>query len=258
VTGFLATPALLSLSLVSPAFGQGRTGMVVFGDSLSDPGNHFIEFGTTALQPFAPIPDASYAIGGHHFTNGPTWAEQVANALHMPNSGSPALRTRGVFTNYAFGRARSRQCLAVAAACPAGQYPFGVVDLGFEVSHFLSDFAGSAPPANLYIVEFGGNDLDDALTALQTDSSGATSIAIIQAAVLAEAGSLQALYSAGARNFLIVSAANLAFTPFVQSLGPIAQFVATQFAAAYNGGMNQALALIANHLSSPSSKARLK
>ncbi len=77
--------------------------VVVFGDSLSDPDNHFIAFGTTSLQPFAPIPDASYAIGGHHFSDGATWAEQLTQNLQLPTSGSPALRAPGVFTNYAVG-----------------------------------------------------------------------------------------------------------------------------------------------------------
>jgi len=239
-----ALAVLLPLSLVSSAFGQAFTGIVFFGDSLSDPGNHFVEFGTSAHQPFAPIPDASYDIGGHHFSNGATWAEHVATDLHMPTSGGPALRTPGVFTNYAVGRARARQCTTVPAACPGGAYPTGVVDLAFEVSHFLADFAGSAPPAHLYAMWIGANDLDDALTALQTDPTGATSVAIIQAAVASEAASLQALYAAGARTFLIPSAVNLAFSPFLRSLGPTVQFLATQFAAAYNAGLDQVVAAL--------------
>lgn len=232
---------VLVLCLISVAAGQGFSGMVIFGDSISDPGNHFMKFGTTAHQPFQPVPDSSYAIGGHHFTNGATWAEQVAAALRMANSGGPALRAHGIFTNYAMGRARARQCNAVPAACAGGEYPLGVVDLSFEVSRFLTDFAGSAPVGNLYVMEIGGNDLQDALFALQTDNSGVTSVAIIQNAVLAEAGNIQALYAAGARNFLVLTAPNLGFTPFVQSLGQPALTLAAQFAAAYNGGLSQAL-----------------
>ena len=50
----------------SPATGQAPERLVVFGDSLSDPGNHFIAFGQTSRAPFGPIPDFPYAIGGHH------------------------------------------------------------------------------------------------------------------------------------------------------------------------------------------------
>ena len=74
---------LLSMALAPSAFAGDFTGLVVFGDSLSDPGNHFIAFGTIALQPFVPIPDASYAISGHHFSNGATWAEQAGRAFRL-------------------------------------------------------------------------------------------------------------------------------------------------------------------------------
>ena len=229
--------AALSLTSLAPSmFGQGFNGMVVFGTSLSDPGNHFIEFGTTALQPFAPIPDASDAIGGHHFTNGATWVEQLATSLHLPRSGSPALRKGGVFGNYAMGRARLRPCASVPAACPDGQYPFGVVEVGFEVNQFLSDVGGQAPPGYLYVIEVGGNDVNDALAALFTDPTFATSAAIIQAAVTAEAAHLQSLYLAGARTFLITSTPNFALTPYVRSLGPTAQFAAATLAAGYDPG----------------------
>src|SRR3989442_7005067 len=118
--------------LVPPAFASDFAQIIFFGDSLSDPGNHFIAFGTTAHQPFAPIPDDSYAIGGHHFSNGATWAEQLAQALHIPRSGSPALRAPGVFTNYAVGRARARPDAPV----------FRFYDLSTQVGLFLSDFGG--------------------------------------------------------------------------------------------------------------------
>ena len=232
---------LLPMSLAPSIFGQDFSGMVVFGTSLSDPGNHFIEFGTTALQPFAAVPDASYAIGGHHFTNGATWVEQVATSLHLPNGGSPALRRGGVFGNYAMGRARVRPCTTVPSACPDGQYPFGVVEVGFEVTQFLSDVGGNAPPGYLYVIEVGGNDVNDALVALSTDPTFTTSAAIIAAAVTAEAAHLQSLYNAGARTFLITSAPNFALTPYVRALGPNAQFAATYLAAAYDGALNSSV-----------------
>src|SRR5437870_4104979 len=153
--------ALLSLPLVPPAFASDFAQIVFFGDSLSDPGNHFIAFGTTAHQPFVPIPDDSYAIGGHHFSNGATWAEQLAQALHMPRSGSPALRAPGGFTNYAVGRARARPAAPV----------FRFYDLSTQVGLFLSDFGGHASPDNLYVIWIGGNDLRDALETLPSDPS---------------------------------------------------------------------------------------
>src|SRR5256886_9561466 len=86
--------ALLSLPLVPPAFASDFAQIIFFGDSLSDPGNHFIAFGTTAHQPFVPIPDDSYAIGGHHFSNGATWAEQLAQALHRSEEHTSELQSQ--------------------------------------------------------------------------------------------------------------------------------------------------------------------
>src|SRR5262245_47745536 len=139
--------------------------VVVFGDSLSDPGNHFIAFGTTSRPPFLPVPDGSYAIGGHHFTNGATWAEQLAKALGRPTDGAPALRAPGVFANYAVGRARAR--------ADAPVFPF--YDLATQIQLFLADFGGHAPSEALHVMWIGANDVRDALTALAADPSGTTS-----------------------------------------------------------------------------------
>ena len=222
---------LLSLPLAPAAFADDVTGLIVFGDSLSDPGNYFVAFGLLSQQPFAPIPDAPYAIGGHHFSNGATWAEQLAEALRLPTSGKPALREPGVFTNYAVGRARAR----------AGAPVFPAYDLSTQVGMFLSDFGGHAPSDALYVVWIGANDLDDALNALVSDPSGTTSIGIIHAAVLTETGNIQALWATGARTFLILNVPDLAITPAVRALGPTAQLVATQLTAAYNGALDQVL-----------------
>ena len=93
----LAFCLALALSLTSAAFAhEAHARLVVFGDSLSDPGNYFAAFGQTSQAPYAPIPSAPYSIGGHHFTNGKTWVEQLADGLNTPESGRPALLRPGV------------------------------------------------------------------------------------------------------------------------------------------------------------------
>lgn len=228
----LATVLILLLPLTATA--GDFTGVVVFGDSLSDPGNHFVAFGTAAQQPFAPIPDDSYAIGGHHFSNGATWAERVATSLGAPQGGSPALRAPGVFTNYAVGRARAR----------AGAPVFPDFDLGTQVGRFLSDAGGQAAPGHLYVIEIGANDLQDALTALAVDPSGLTSVTILEQALTTVAGNVYTLWASGARTFLVVDAPNLSITPAVRALGPIAQFVTAQLTGAYNAGLDDVLAAL--------------
>jgi outer membrane lipase/esterase len=208
---------------------------VFFGDSLSDPGNHFIAFHEISTRPFAPVPSAPYAIGGLHFSNGPTWAEQLAWRLHSPASGLPALLIPRAFTNYAVGRARAR----------ASAMEFPDFDLSTQVGRFLGDFGGSAPPDAIYSVWIGSNDLNDALNALAVDPSGATSVGILTAAVTAVAGNIQLLWLRGAREFLVPSIPNLAITPAVRALGPQAQGAATFLTATYNGAVAQALVALA-------------
>ena len=223
--------ALASIVFAPAAFAGDIAKLVFFGDSLSDPGNYFIAFGTVSRAPFEPIPVAPYAIGGHHFSNGATWAEQLAWELRWPTSGGPALQMPGVFTNYAVGRARAR----------AGAPVFALYDLSTQVNRFMSDFGGHASADNVYALWIGANDLSDALSALATDATGATSIGIIQEAIGAVAGNVQTLWAAGARTLLIPNLPDLAITPAVRALGPEAQAVASQLTAAYNGGLEQAL-----------------
>src|SRR3974390_1017112 len=90
----------VSTAPVAALAGESR-GFILFGDSLSDPGNHYLAFGQVTRAPFAPVPIYPYAIGGHHFSNGDTWAEDLSEELDTPASGEPALREPGVFTNYA-------------------------------------------------------------------------------------------------------------------------------------------------------------
>jgi outer membrane lipase/esterase len=207
-------------------------GLVFFGDSLTDPGNHYMAFGQVTRPPYQPVAIYPYAIGGHHFSNGPTWAEDLTAELDTPISGKPALREPGVFTNYAVGRARAR----------AGAPVFPDFDLGTQVGAFLTDFRGQAPANRTYVIWIGANDLFDALEALQMDPTGMASMGIIQQAIGAAAESVQMLWAAGAREFLVLNLADPALTPYVRSLGPLAQGASTQLTAAYNGALAQVLA----------------
>src|SRR5438270_1787817 len=69
--------------------------IVVFGTSLSDPGNAFALTGRN-LRPQDVrfdeflIPAFPYAEGGNHFSNGPTWIEQLARTIGLAASVRPA------------------------------------------------------------------------------------------------------------------------------------------------------------------------
>lgn len=229
-TNWRATILVLQM-IILPTVVSASPEFVIFGDSLSDSGNFYINSGEFSTQPFDLVPSAPYAIGGFHFTNGRTWIEQLAATMEDRPSSHPALRQPGRFTNYAYGRARSR----------AGAPTFSLFDLSTQVSLFLSDFGGKAPDDPTYVVWTGANDLQDALGVLAADPTGATSMAIIQAAITATANNIMALWGSGARTFLVPNAPNIAITPAVKVAGIQAQMAAWQLSVGYNLGLAQAL-----------------
>src|SRR4051795_2458754 len=83
--------------------------IVAFGASLSDPGNAFALRGGTNTPPdylLDPllVPSAPYARGGHHFSNGATWVEQLGQSLALAGSVRPAFDSASAHaTNYAVG-----------------------------------------------------------------------------------------------------------------------------------------------------------
>ena len=201
--------------------------LVVFGDSLSDPGNAFVLTLDVSIPPFELIPSAPYARGGLHFSNGPTWVEQLGRRLHLGFSAGPALLAPKIFSNYAVGASRARQ--------------EGTTSLATQVGWFLRDTGGVAPADALYVVYLGSNDVRDALTALATDPSGATSGMILNAAISALQDNILVLYAAGARQFMVPNAPNLALLPAVRLQGPQVQAAAQFLSVNFNLGLTQLL-----------------
>jgi phospholipase/lecithinase/hemolysin len=211
--------------------------VVVFGDSLTDSGNAFALRHTSAVPPFELIPSAPYARGGHHFSDGPTWVEQLGTALGLNPSPGPAWQKPIVFSDYAVGGSRARTVLP----CP-GPISLCQINLTVQVNRFLADVDGTAPSDALYVVHIGGDDLQDALEALLTDPSGATSLAIIGAALEAIQANIVRLALAGAHTFLVPNAPDLALLPAVRLAGPAAQAAGHDLALVFNTGLETLLA----------------
>jgi len=227
----LVVPALLSWLALAPA-SSALAGpphrFVVFGDSLSDPGNAFILTRDLEIPPFASlIPSAPYARGAFHFSNGPTWVEQLSLIDHALPSAGPALLLPVVLSNYAVGGARARQV--------------GAFDLPTQVGLFVSDFHRHVPADALYVVFFGGNDVRDALEALAIDPTAATSVGILQGALSSIRSNLLTLYAAGARRFLVPNLPDIALAPAVRLSGPQAQAGAHFLSTQFNGGLELTL-----------------
>jgi phospholipase/lecithinase/hemolysin len=212
--------AMLLNGLPAVSYAQGDfEDVFIFGDSLSDGGNVWANTGETSEPPYALVPTLPYAIGGHHYSNGKTWAERLARALNDNNGGKPALKNPGKHGNYAFGGGRAR-------SGSGNSSPSSVEQVGM----YLSDF-GTVSPNALYVLQFGGNDIRDAL------SDPANAVEIVQDGVTEFLGSIQLLYAYGARNFLVANVPNLAHAPAIRLAGDPAVAAAAFLTSAFNGGL---------------------
>lgn len=217
---------LLGCVLGAPALAdQDYSDIVVFGDSLSDPGNAFVLTGQTSRPPYQLIPGAPYAIGGQHFSNGRTWAERFVYEMDL--RAGAAFRNPAVYSNYAVGGARAR----------AG----GSVDLTSQVSLYLGNQGGVADPDALYVIFIGGNDLRDALAALGSDPGGMTSAGILSDTVKGVADNIATLAASGAENMLVFNGPDLSLVPAVRLQGPAVQGGARFLSGQYNLGLDAAL-----------------
>lgn len=218
---------LALLAAPSAATAQSSfSGIVVFGTSLSDPGNAFAlngaagtphDFQTNPLL----IPSAPYAKGGHHFSNGATWIEQYARTVGLAGSVRPALASNGSATNFAVGGARS--------------YNDGInFNLTRQVDTFLEQGGGIAASDALYVIEMGSNDVRDAFQIYATGGNGGP---IVAQALGTIAANIQRLYLAGARSFLVWTVPNIALTPAIRSLPPAAQGLMSALTQAFNANL---------------------
>ena len=99
VATFLMLMALLPLVPASAAAAT-FSDIFVFGDSLSDPGNVYTVTGMSARPPYTVIPNAPYAIGAFHFSNGRTWIERLSARLGLPTGGKPAFSNPGMLIDH--------------------------------------------------------------------------------------------------------------------------------------------------------------
>ena len=236
----------LALSLLScAALAQPSTidRVVIFGASLSDSGNSFIWLSDPANQacgvplnvpPYdaldpMKVPDRPYAMGGHHFTNGATWAEALARTLALAGNARPAFAGPGTqASNYAVGGAR-----AVAG------YPCRF-NLPAQVGAYLTDFPQTSA-STLVAIEIGGNDVRDALVAA---AGGQNPAPYLQNALASLGNSVGTLYAYGARQFLLLNVPDLGKLPAVRQLGPAAIAGGNVLAVQYN----ENLALLSQQL----------
>ena len=222
---------ILVLAVPQPAsadfgyFDREFSALYVFGDSLSDPGNTYALRGEITTAPWVPIPELPY--DSLRFSNGKIWVEILARELRTYRGARPAYQ-RPWFGNY-----------AVAGARIAGTNELKPT-FGDQVSDYLENVGGAADPNALYVVQFGGNDIRDALVAGQL---GGDPNAVLGGALLALADNISLLSQAGARRFLVANAPNIGRVPAVVALG--ASVPAEQLSSGFNESLDGVLAQFA-------------
>ncbi|HZV82344.1 MAG TPA: SGNH/GDSL hydrolase family protein, partial [Geobacteraceae bacterium] len=176
-------------------------------------------------------PDAPYARGFPHFSNGKTWVEQLAKTLGLGVSTGPALKNPRVFSNYAVGGARARGTESS--------------DLNNQVKLFLDHFHHKAPADALYVVYAGNNDLRDALSVLADDPTPPTvSTAILTRTLAAIGKTITELAGAGAHTFLVANAPPLDLVPAILSQDKTVQDAAKSLSTEFNNGLEMILSTL--------------
>ena len=241
LSGFLAAVAMLCSG---GAQAGPFTGVVFFGDSLSDTGNVLSLTLAFSAPPFPNFPGAE-----GRFSNGPVWTETLALGLGRSSDSNPAnllFNGAAVITigspggnNFAFGGARTG--LGGSAGATTGL-------VGQLINWNGGDFAGSltraADPNALYVVSAGLNDMRDARSAnpgnTAADEAARTAAAATAAQNVVNAVGL--LAQAGARHFLVPNLLDIGMTPEAVGLGVVP--ASTDASDKFNTALSAALSAL--------------
>jgi phospholipase/lecithinase/hemolysin len=182
----------------------GISRLVVFGDSLSDDGNLFRLIG---------IPQPPYWRG--HFSNGPTYVEQMAAWLHVP------------LDDWAYGGADASNTFTPLP-----------INLPNQVASYIDRLKGHAPPSGTTaLINVGSNDYETLLANLPQDP--ATINAFIADVVHSIETTIDTLTRAGIQKIILFTLPDLAITPDIRSLGPTLAAAAQEIIRLNNAALLQ-------------------
>ncbi len=235
VAAAFAAPAQAAVA-VSP-----YSGLVVFGDSLSDNGNNAVALFNA---PYFLAPTQPAAITSNRFvafapsssgtySNGPVWVDAVATALL--GSAFPARAALLGGTNYASGGAET------SLNTPVFGSTVPTFSLQSQVNFFLGAPGRVVDSGALYVVQGGANNVRRLL---------ATGAAFNPVTVGQEAaayandvgGLVDQLQLAGAQNIIVWNTPNAGLTPEALSFGAAASSFATSISSQFNSALATRLA----------------
>lgn len=228
---FVAAPMSAASAVASP-----YSGLVAFGDSLSDTGN-FSARVSALTAGLVTFPDVPYGYAPGRFSDGPVAVEYLAQSLGLG------------LTNYAFGGAKTGPSFlpgvsdnyvdesGEAAILGLAGAPFNGTSVTTQVASHIGKSGGAVAGDALYVIWAGPNDyfsLADRLPVTPPTEVEALTSAYIGNAITHLQGSVTSLYMAGARTFLIPNMANLGVTPYAAGTGATFAAAATQLSALHN------------------------
>lgn len=226
--------SLCAAALLTPT-AQAYSGLVVFGDSLSDGGNNaaLLTLATGGVPPVSILGDGFYTRIPSSFgtySNGPVWTQYLAQSLNLT-----LLPSVLGGTNYAFGGAETGVNGNDIPQIPG--FPFS---MRTQLNSYLGDPNQKVDPNALYILSGGGNNVRNALEMIGGGADPmATSAAAIQGYAADMAGLVKDLKLAGAQHVLVMNTPNFGLTPLAGAMG--IRNEATWLSAQMNTALDAAL-----------------
>lgn len=206
--------AALAIGLGAAAQGvqaASYSGLVIFGDSLSDSGTNALKIGSDPGQAITGndyVATFPYASG--QYSNGDVWAKSFAASIGLPGAANSYLVGGG---NFAHGGAR----MVVDGSEFSPVYP---PSLKSQVTTYLGGPAPSDPGSLLYVVAGGGNDARDAiatagLTLFNDPNADITQFVTDTSSAFAQNALtlVHTLEQSGATHIVVWNAPNLGLTP---------------------------------------------
>jgi phospholipase/lecithinase/hemolysin len=234
-TGFFVLSVLFPVKTFAATF----SGIYVFGDSLSDPGNVYnVSKQFNSLDPTSPIVPPSPPYFNGRLSNGPNWVDYLSEDLglnptaftSLSSGGNPA---QGI--NFAFGGATTGTANTIDPRL------FGLQKQVEEFTSLLAMTTKKADPNALYIVWAGANDYLPTTSHFQPYDKPDIPLANISAAVTTLAG-------VGAKNIMVVNLGNMGQIPLTLKT-PLSQPL-NALTGAHNAGLSQTLNLLGQNLGS--------
>ena len=224
-------PALL-LSLFAGAMAPEAsaqsqfTGVVIFGDSLSDAG-YFRPVLAASGVPASLLPQ----LGRFTTAPGPVYAELIAAYYGFPTT--PSNVSNGL--DFAQGGAR--------VAVDSSSTPTGAAQrpVSTQITEFLA--RGAADPNALYLVWAGANDVIQTAQGIGAGTiPAANASTIISTTAAAEIAQIARLQAAGARYIVVFGMPNIGATPAFIAAGAATAGSVTALSAGYNTALFSGLA----------------